>query len=188
MDNCYKKGPRWLRTQCSAVYISRVTAPDYDNSVETGYTEPELPCFIPVCRASAHVCRVYTWLFTCPAEWYLLTQRCVCMCVGLQNKSMWASLFGDNSLCICLCIIVVLWPQSLHDAGVFCLMRPIAGRFCAAVTQRSLSFWCLLFTQMWAAGIVCNMTEICFVWQEDSTMLCLLKTNSSTGRSSLLSK
>lgn len=32
---------------------------------------------------------------------------------------MWACLVGDNSLCICLCIIVVLWLQSVHDVGVW---------------------------------------------------------------------
>ncbi len=90
-------------------------------------------------------------------------------------------LVGDNSLCICLCIIVVLWPQPLHEAGVLCLMRPVAGRFCAAVMQRLPPNLCLLLTQMWAGGVICNMTEICFVWREDSTLPCLLKTNSSIG-------
>lgn len=136
------------------------------------------PCFIPVCRVSDSVCRVYTWLFTNPAESYLLSQRCVR--VSLQNKSM--CLVGDNSLRICLCIIVVLWPQSLHDVGVLCLMRPVAGRFCAAVMQRLLPNLCLVFTQMWAGGVICNMTEICFVWREDSTLPCLLETNSRIGR------
>ncbi len=145
-------------------------------------------CFIPVCRVSGSVCRVHTWLFTNPAECYLLTQRCVCVCVWLQNKSMWVCRLGDNSLCICLCIIVVLWPQSIHDAWVLCLMRPVAGRLFAAVMQRLLPHLCLLFTQMWAGGVICNMTEICFVWWEDSTIACLLLINSSIGRSSLLSK
>lgn len=31
-------------------------------------------------------------------------------------------------------------------------------------------------------GVICNMTEICFVWRENSTRACLLKTNSSIGR------
>ncbi|KAI9515114.1 hypothetical protein NQZ68_027980 [Dissostichus eleginoides] len=34
--------------------------------------------------------------------------------------------------------------------------------------QCSLPYSCLLFTQMWAGGVICNMTEIFFVWQEDS--------------------
>lgn len=63
----------------TVLYISGATAPEYDNSVETGYTETELPVPSPVCRASGSVCRVYTWLFTNLAEWYLLTQCWVCV-------------------------------------------------------------------------------------------------------------
>lgn len=47
-------------------------------------------CFIPVCCVSGSVCGVCTWLFANPAEWYLLTQCCVCM--WLQNKSTSARL------------------------------------------------------------------------------------------------
>lgn len=117
----------------------------------------------------------------------LLTQRsgiyshnAVCMCVCAFRTNL--CLVGDNSLCICLCIIVVLWPQSLHDAGVSCLMRPVAGRFCAAVMKRLLPHSCLLFTQMWTGGVICNMTEICFVWREDSMIARLSKTNRRVGR------
>lgn len=59
-----------------------------------------------------------------------------------------------------------------------CLMRPAAGGFCAAVSQRLLLYSCLLFTQMWVGGVICNMTERCFVWPEDSVIPCLLETNS----------
>lgn len=163
MDDCYKKGFSWLWTQCSAVYISTATALEYDNSVETGYTDPELPVLslFAVCQAlSAEYtpgCLLTQWSGIYP-------HNTVCVC--LQSKSMWACLFGDNSLCIRLCIIVVLWPQSLHDSGVLCLMRPGAGRFCAAVMQCLLPYSCLLFTQMWAGW--CHL-------QHDWNLLCLAR-------------
>ena len=180
VDDCYKKGLSWLWTQCSAVlYISSATAPEYDNSVETGYTEPQLPVL-----SLFAVCQALSAEYT---PGCLLTQRSAihshnAVSVWLQSKSMRACLVGDNSLCICLCIIVVLRRHWLHEAGVWCLTRPGAGRFCAAVMQRSLPNLCLLFTQMWAGGVICNMTEIYFVWWGDSMIPCLLKTNSSIVR------
>lgn len=83
-------------------------------------------------------CRV--WLYKASAPWYILFTVCQApsaeytpgclltqqsgihshtLCTCLQDKSMRACLVGDNSLFICLCVIVVLWPQSLHGAGVW---------------------------------------------------------------------
>ena len=117
----------------------------------------------------------------------LLTQRsgicshnalCMRACASRTNlcEQVW---FWDNSLCIRLCVIVVFVGHAHYTMLVFsCLMRPAAGGFCAAVSQRLLPCSCLLFTQMWVGGVIRNMTEICFVWPEDSVIPCLLRTNS----------
>lgn len=126
--------------------------------------------FHPVCRVSGPVCSVLTWLFTNPTAWHGL-RTC------LWDKSMRWRLVGDNSLCICLGVIVVVRPQSLHRAGV----SVFAGRFSAAVARRSLLCSCLLFTQMWAGDVICNMNKVCLVWQQASTAPCLPRTNSSIG-------
>ena len=56
--------------------------------------------------------------------------------------------------------------QSLHNAGVLCLMRPAAGRICAAVMQGLLLYSYLLFTQILAFGIICSMHKMLFVCGE----------------------
>lgn len=184
VDDWYKKGLSCLWTQCSPVYISTVAAPEFDNREGAGYTDTQLPVLslFAICQAPSVE---YTpgCLWSQPSGIYSHNSVRVC----LQYKSMRVRLVEDNSLYICLYIIVVWWPQTLHDAGVLCLMRLVAGGFCAAVVKRLLSYLCWLFTQMLAGCVIRNMTKIWFVWREDSTIACLLKTNSSTGRR-LLSK
>lgn len=43
MDDCDKKGQEGNTVFCCIYCISSATAPEYDNSVETGYIQPELP-------------------------------------------------------------------------------------------------------------------------------------------------
>lgn len=51
---------------------------------------------------------------------------------------------------------------TLRSVGVLCLMKPAVGRFCAAVMQYLFLYPCLLFTQMWAGGVIYNMNNL--VW------------------------
>lgn len=87
-------------------YISSATAPGYDNTVKTGYTDPEPPVssLFAVCQALSAECAPGC-LLNRQSGIYSHNAACACDCRANVRALVW---FRDNSSCMCFCIIVVL--------------------------------------------------------------------------------